>query len=67
MTHINVGHCIVGFAAAAALLAALGVSGATLAIVTASLACPLMMFATMRAMTGRSSPGGDQPADHRHR
>jgi multisubunit Na+/H+ antiporter MnhG subunit len=67
MKKLHYGHCILGLAVAAVLLAALGVSASTLGILGIALLCPLMMLVMMRAMMGDHSSDRDQddrPADH---
>jgi len=67
MKNLHYGHCIIGVAAAAVLLVALGVSASTLGILAVALACPLMMLVMMRTMTGdqhSSRDREDRSADH---
>jgi hypothetical protein len=60
MKNLHYGHCLVGVVFAAVVLVALGVSGGTLVVLAAALACPLMMIVMMRSMAG----GEGQHTDH---
>ena len=64
MKNLHFGHCLAGVAFAAVVLVALGVSGGTLVVLGAALACPLMMFVMMRSMMGDQSEHTDRgPTD----
>lgn len=67
MKNLHYGHCLIGIALAAVMLVALGVSTSTLGLLAVVLACPLMMFLMMRAMSNnppiKSTRDDDQPAD----
>ena len=64
MKNLHFGHCLVGMAFAAVVLVALGVSGGTLVVLGAALACPLMMLVMMRSMMGdRSRQPDREPGD----
>lgn len=74
MTKVHYAQCAAGVFVAAVALNLLGVSTATLMLVAAALACPLMMFAMMGMMrhdptddhqaTGGLASGGDGPSAH---
>jgi hypothetical protein len=60
MNNLHFGHCLVGLALAAVVLIALGVSGGTLVVLGAALACPLMMIVMVRSMMGGQAEHTDQ-------
>ena len=64
MKNLHYGHCLVGVAFAVVVLFALGVSGGTLVVLGAALACPLMMLVMMRSMMhGEGQHTGGEPHD----
>ena len=69
MKNLHFGHCLVGMAFAAVVLVVLGVSGGTLVVLGAALACPLMMLVMMRSMMGdqgHSPDRDDNTIEHDH-
>lgn len=59
-------HCMVGLAAAIALLVLFGVNASTLVYLAAVLVCPLAMVFLMRGMIGGDAHGGCNHPDHHH-
>lgn len=55
MGRIHLTHCLVGMAAAVALLLAFGVQAGTIFAIGAALLCPLMMVFCMRHMFGHGA------------
>jgi hypothetical protein len=52
--------CLIGIAAAALLLAAIGVNPSTLLLFGVVLACPLLMFFMMKMMMGDKTQGRER-------
>jgi hypothetical protein len=68
MKNLHYGNCLVGVAFAVVVLVALGVSGGTLVVLGAALACPLMMLVMMRSMMGgEGQHTGSEPHDPSNR
>lgn len=65
MKPVHYAGCLIGVAAAIAILAVVGVRWSTIGIALAVLACPLVMFVMMRTlMSTRTAARSDEQAGH---
>ena len=62
MNKLHYGQCLVGVAAAGALLLLFGVQASTLGVLAVVLLCPVMMFVMMKMMMGNQHGS----SDHHH-
>ncbi len=75
MNKLHIGQCLIGVAAAAALLLLFGVRASTLGVLAVVLICPVTMFVMMKMMMGgqhgapdyddKALVHSDKPVDHR--